>query len=147
MNQSELNKRLARTHEAFKLCLGENGMTSFEEFGVTHFHKLIDKTFYFFIKDSTVLRDKSVRDPCEAMIGKVTGIKFRFIAHHIEEVKEIGFENYLSVIESLSDVKGDTCFPFIQTTVGELSPPWDLNYWKIKLPDEPICEGFVLFNR
>jgi hypothetical protein len=147
MNQNQKEARINRMNDAFNKCVGGTRESSIAVFGVNSFPELIGKKFYFLVHDHLLLQDGSKFDPQEAFLGQVTGVLFSFLVDGLETPAGKDWKQYCHEAETICDLNGHTCFPYIQTTVGLLSPPWqDDEVWFLDPNNNSYeCEGTVIF--
>ena len=152
MNEKEKEARISRLNNVFNTCIDGKKESSIAIFGVDSFPALIGKKFYFLIDDFHLLsywfNPNSKGDPPEAFLGQVTGVDFRFVADNIEVPDGKSWEQCLHEAETICDLSGYTCYPFIQTTIGTLRlipPGVPNNTWYLKLNNGPTFEGKVIF--
>jgi hypothetical protein len=145
MDSRLIEARLNRMNDAFNKCVNGTREASIVAFGVDSFLDLIGKKFFFLIEDFYILNDKSDIDPNEALLGQVTGVKFKFLADGLDLPEGMDWKQYVSEAKTITELKGQTCFPFIQTTLGELTPPWDGGEWHLDPEDENGWDGSVVF--
>ncbi|MHA1661063.1 MAG: hypothetical protein ACTSUT_18275 [Promethearchaeota archaeon] len=147
MNAKQKGARIDRMNDAFDKCVDGTKESSIAVFGVDSFPALIGKKFYFLVEDFYLLNDRSDVDPNEAFLGQVTGINFRFLVDGLEIPDGKDWKEYLAESVAIVELAGQTCFPFLQTTVGELCPPWGgYQPWTLDPPDGKAgWEGSVIF--
>ena len=142
MDGDQKMKRIARINEVFDKCVRGNSTASMAAFGVNNFPDLIGRKFYFFTNEYHILNNQQKdTGPEEAFLGQVAGVKFRFLT----DLLSLDDKENLSKLPSICDLKVQTCFPFIQTTLGELSPPWGDGDWILTPRGEISWGGDVVF--
>ena len=125
MDAKQKKARLKRINDVFNTCIdGTEGLSTIF-FGADSFQALIGKKFYFFSNEGYMLKNEIDDFPVEALLGQVIGVKFRFCDDLVEYPKDLPEEcdskEYLAERETVCELSDQSCLPFIQTTIGELT--------------------------
>ncbi len=146
MDAQRRNEQLEIIKDAFGTCLNGISGASVDFFGVDSFTMLVGKKFYFFCDKHYMLKNDSKAILVEAFVGQVTGVKIRLFSDLMEfSGEKSDWKKYLADREAVRKLKGQSCLPLIQTTIGELVC-FTKNYCFLDVsPERGRVEGSVSF--
>jgi len=153
MTEEEKRKRIERANRAFNQCVdGATQESGKLTFGVNSPDDLIGKKFFFLRESRDILNwipggfKNGDTKKTEALLGRVEWIKFIFDASGIELPEGQTMSQYVSKVESITDIKGETCFLSIHTSIGALFPPeGEDNPWILEHQRREFWQGDVEF--